>query len=97
MNENIKSGLRLSEAIKLIEENEGALIRSEKGLNDYRPLMNQSLSINDTYSVKLPPPKSVTVTREDVVEAAKKPFIKMAALSITLLTLNNFARNWGCR
>ena len=69
--ENIKTGLKLSEAIRLIEENEGSLLRVEDDLYEYPFLKSEYwLSRTDrTYSVKLPPPKTVTVTRADIEKA----------------------------
>jgi hypothetical protein len=66
--ENIKTGLRLSEAIKLLEENEGALVRPSDYVCEYSfaPIDNWRLRISMTYDVKLPPPKTVTVTKEQL-------------------------------
>lgn len=52
----IKTRLKLSEAVKLLEENESALIRPDEYLVD--------LSIYYNYYVKLPPPKTIEVTEE---------------------------------
>lgn len=69
--ENIKTGLKLSEAIKLLEENEGALVRPSDYVCEYSfaPIDNWRLRIPMTYDVKLPPPKTVTVTRADIEKA----------------------------
>lgn len=70
--ENIKTGLKLSEAIKLLEENEGALITVHNATYDwldYDYLFNSSLAVihkKSIWDVKLPPPKTVTVTRADI-------------------------------
>lgn len=67
--ENIKTGLKLSEAVKLIEENENALIRISDSLFQWQRIYNIQIEINRTYDVKLPPPKTVTVTRADIERA----------------------------
>lgn len=68
--ENIKTGLKLSEAIKLLEENEGALIRlKDDTKSDYYRIYGVPMLLNELYDVKLPPPKTVTVTRADVERA----------------------------
>jgi hypothetical protein len=70
--ENIITGLKLSEAVKLLEENEGALIKPDDYQHEnleFRELKYFDMEFNRTYSVKLPPPKSVSVTREMLKEA----------------------------
>lgn len=70
--ENIKTGLRLSEAIKLLEENDGALVRPETEydkIHSFDIVEKWVFSTKCLWSVKLPPPKTVTVTRDDVVKA----------------------------
>lgn len=65
--ENIKTGLRLSEAIKLLEENDGALIKPDSSNDDfYAPFPWTMAILTNTYTVKLPPPKTVTVTKEQL-------------------------------
>lgn len=56
----IITGLKLSEAIKYCEENEGALIANQ-GTDIYDKVQNTSFYVGNVYSVKLPPPKSVSV------------------------------------
>lgn len=69
-NENIKTGLRLSEAVKLIEDNPGALLNCEQMDYEFRANIRDTfLSITSTYSVKLPPPKSVQVTKQMINDA----------------------------
>ena len=70
--ENIKTGLKLSEAIKLLEENDGALIKPDNSNDDfYAPFPWTMATLTNTYSVKLPP-KTVTVTRADIIRAIDK-------------------------
>lgn len=68
----IKTGLRLSEAMKLIEENEGAMIKchqypGDDFLNPYYAAL--TFQRDTTWDVKLPPPKTVSVTRLDLEKA----------------------------
>lgn len=72
-NEQVITGLRLSEAVKLLEENDNGLIKPE-GYSEavFDKLSKWSLNFDSTYSVKLPPPKSVQVTRADVINAGNK-------------------------
>ena len=71
--ENIKTGLKLSEAIKLLEENDGALMRLEDDTkSDYYRIYGVPMLLNELYDVKLPPPKTVTVTRDDITKAYNK-------------------------
>lgn len=73
--ENIKTGLKLSEAIKLLEENDGALIKPDNSNDDfYAPFPWTMATLTNTYSVKLPPPKTVTVTKADVIKAFYKSY-----------------------
>jgi hypothetical protein len=71
----IKSGLKLSEAVKLIEENEGALLMPENDFGapkKFLELKHHELKVRCKYSVKLPPPKSVSVTRVLLARAVSK-------------------------
>lgn len=67
--ENIITNLKLSEAIKLLEKNEGA----ELWVPQYRINFIEAKTIyhnkSELYSVKLPPPKSVVVTKDKLVDA----------------------------
>lgn len=67
--ENIKTGLKLSEAIKLLEENDGALIKHDD--EEHWSYVEDCIFHvrNQLYSVKLPPPKTVTVTKESLSKA----------------------------
>lgn len=67
--ENIKTGLKLSEAVKLIEENENALIRISGSLFQWQRIYNIQADTYCKYDVKLPPPKTVTVTKADIERA----------------------------
>ncbi len=76
----IKTGLKLSEAIKLLEENESALIRPEISIvsdADFSHNADWPINVSCLYSVKLPPPKSVSVTRADVFDAVESTDISM--------------------
>ena len=66
----IITGLRLSEAVKLLEENENALIRTN-GAGNFWPSDEFRIKTDQKYDVKLPPPKntSVTVTRNKLDDA----------------------------
>jgi len=67
----IKTGLKLSEAVKLLEENPGAELSNQIDIfpDSFRPLYFWQLKLNEHYAVKLPPPMppmAVSVTRADV-------------------------------
>ena len=71
--ENIKTGLKLSDAVRLIEENENALIKHHNdNLSQWQRIYNITLDIDWKYDVKLPPLKTVTVIRDDVRRAIEK-------------------------
>lgn len=73
--ENIKTGLKLSEAIKLLEENEGALVKPETEyakIHSFDIVEKWVFSTKCLWSVKIPPPKTVTVTRAAVERAYNK-------------------------
>lgn len=78
--EQIKSGLRLSEAIKYCEENRDAEISKQTVYGDtgFMPPNNLICDVDATYSVKLPPPKSVTVTRADLVDVFEQFDIRLS-------------------
>lgn len=67
----IKTGLKLSEAIKYCEDNHGALIMPDGGAG-FKSLSAWILFCDITYSVKPPPPKSVVVTQTILAEAWEK-------------------------
>lgn len=82
----IKTGLKLSEAVKLLEESPGALITIHDSTYDwltYDYLFNSSLAViykKSLWSVKLPPPmppRAVSVTRTDVFDAVESTDISM--------------------
>lgn len=98
--ENIKTGLKLSEAIKLLEENEVALIKPDNSNDDfYAPFPWTMATLTNTYSVKLPPPKTVTVTRADVCNAyakvCKAVESKRRSLVEPIFDLNEFCKELG--
>lgn len=69
-NSKIITGLRLSEAIKYLEEHEKALIkRDQSPIHCFSSLENWAMDVKSTYSVKLPPPKSVTITKQMISDA----------------------------
>ena len=77
---HIVTGLKLSEAVKLLEENPGALIMPENDFGapkKFLELKHHELKVRCKYSVKLPPPKSVSVTRADVFDAVESTDISM--------------------
>lgn len=71
--ENIKTGLKLSDAVRLIEENKNALIKYHNvNLSKWQQIYMITLDIDCKYGVKLPPLKTVTVIRDDVIRAIDK-------------------------
>lgn len=98
----IKTGLKLSEAIKLIEENNyRALIRinTVDNRHDFENVDLVDLSIYYNYDIKLPPPKSVSVTRDFVykayIETCKEVECNRRSLLETNFDLNLFLSKLG--
>lgn len=72
--EKIITGLRLSEAIKYCEDNDKVLIKPDEHAGyashyEFAPPDRFQMITSYTWTVKLPPPKTVSVTRADIEKA----------------------------
>lgn len=71
MEPKIITGLKLSEAIKYLEENDGVLIKfsGTSNIDTFYRLKDLRFDTDLKYDIKLPPPKTVSVTRADIEKA----------------------------